>query len=136
MIVVIFFGLLCLGLLWAVVMLIRSYYKDVWLKRTRFYDRHRCLEIIAKYTGDEDERVLKALADGKLSPGDIKRYCNYGESGGIRIDQEYLLINRLDDEDYEIVTYHSGSGHSRLWKVEIDIIDGRGTIIKHWVCDS
>jgi hypothetical protein len=36
--------------------------------------------------------------------------------------------------EYVIKKYHSGSDHSILRRVEIEIIDGKGTITEYWEC--
>lgn len=123
-----------LAVIVAVAMLIKDWYENVWQKRTRFYDNKRCRHIISKYCGDyRDERILRALVAGDLQPRDIRRYYNYGKAG-FPIDQEYRLINQLDQDLYDITRYKSGSNHSMLFKVEVDIKDGNGRIIQHWIC--
>ena len=134
MIVLVFFILLMLLLVYGVAMLVKDWYENVWLKRTQFYDDKRCRQIISKYSGDDaDEQTLRALVAGELQVRDIKRYYNSGKAG-FPVDQEYRLINRLDGRQYDVTKYQSGSNYSRLFKVEVDIVDGKGRIIEHWIC--
>ena len=101
-----------------------------------FYDEKKCKEIISKYTGDKKTRILRALADGRLKPSDIKRYYICGHSG-IPPSQSYLLINHLihrDKSNYKVNCFDSGCGYSVLDAVELEIKNGEAVINEHWVC--
>ena len=135
MFVLIIFILLCVLTLVAVVGLFVDWYQKVWSRRTRFYDKEYCRRIISKYTGDEKIQVLRALTSGELHPSDIKRYYNCGEHNCRGVEEEYRLINRIDTSEYTVEEYLSGSNSSRLLCVEVNIVDGKGTIVKHWYCD-
>ena len=126
-----------------------------YFERDIFYDRKRCEEIISHYTGDEKMKILRALSDNALKPSDIKRYFISGKCG-CPASQEYILINRLTqpnhyidittkDEpivvsldsprsDYIVKKQLSGSSHSLLRSVELEIVDGKRTITEYWVC--
>ena len=132
MLVAIFFGLLLLLFLYAVIMLVIDFYKEVWLKRTRLYNKVKCHAGISNYTGDTDEQILRALVDKTLHPKDIKRFYVTGKTG-IAVEENYKLINSIVGDEYRIKDYLSGCSHSRLFRVELDIIDGEATIIRHWI---
>ena len=110
------------------------------IKRRRlFYDPDKCERIISHYTGCRDIQILRALSCGELVPSDIKNYYTYGYCWDINSrHEEYVLINNIQFnryivDQYKYINRDSGAHHSRMKEVELQITDGKGYIIQHWV---